>query len=409
MRPRSRAIVPFVHLGVSAGLLLGCASDPAPERLELTAADFAAEDAPVTLGPSARPAATPGSVSPAPAPAAPIELGIVARAGTPEQSQVDPSPIGQEVLVEAKVGDVNGRPIYAQAFLEPLSGRLIADARRKSPAQWRRDASILIGQRLDQLVQDELLRAEALSRLTVEQKQGFRAFVAGLRDELISRSYGSAALAEAALLEERGLTASEYLAQEEATLLIRETLRSEIQQRVQVSWRDIRQRYERDIEKYRPPPIARFRVIRAAGTDAETVAAQLESGTPFATIAEGELNTFGREEAGLVEVELTDGSPRLFGAAPVNELAAKLTPGSWGGPVRLGPSDLWVFFESVEDNSTDLYDAQLTIEDEIFNARFSAEAQRLYEQLTAGAIRRSLDDLRRSLLEVAISRYGPTG
>jgi len=442
LRPR-RPRAAWLGAGVAAiaGLAgTGGCTRAADDRIELSAADFADDDAPLTITLDERASADSAGSAPVAAGSGAADAALAGRGGTDrvasgadlplvatpgrpgpsapgtgngfaEASPADPlSPVG-EVLVDAKLGDINGRPIYAESFLGPLSGRLSAEAAVRPPAAWAAFASRLIQDRMRLMVQDELLRAEALSRLSPEEKQGLRAFVSGLRDTLISQNYGSAALAESTLLEERGLTSSEFMERQESEILVNETLRREISGRVQVSWRDIRQRYERDADRYRPPPLARFRVLAVGRDDAEAVSAALDAGEPFAELAAGPLNRFNRDAGGVVEVELTDdgGAPELFGADAINELAVGLPPGAWAGPVEFGSRTYWVFLESVEDRTVELYDAQLEIERAIRSTRENAEIRRLFADLTGGPIERQLVQLHARLLAVAIERYGPEG
>jgi hypothetical protein len=425
-RPTTRWTAALVRTATLAGAcwlasFAGCAAEE--DRLELRSADFAAEDAAVVLGPRAN-ATPPTSNDAASAPSGPAGLGsagsgvtleplpVVARPGRPTATStalLAPNPDGREVLIDAKVGDVHGRPIFIDEFLEPLSGRLIAEAERRSPADWYAFAADLIAGELRQTVSDELLRAEALSRLSIEEKLGLRAFIGTLQDRLASANYGSASLAEAALLQDRGLTPTEYVAREEAAILVSRTIQREIRNRVQVSWRDIRQRYERDLDEYRPPLVAVLRVLQVRGPQADAAAEALAAGEAFETLASGPTNRFSRETGGELRLEFTpDGDlPRHFASDELNDMIASIRPGERVGPVLLGSSRVWVRLDRIEDRGVDLYDVQLDIRDEIYNTRATAYRNRLYQQLTLGVIEQSIQDIGVSLLNAAADRYGP--
>ena len=186
------------------------------------------------------------------------------------------APVEAPQLLDAKVGDINGRPVFVSEFLAPLEGRLRAEADRQSRDEWMRTAAGMIQQEMRSLITDELLKAEALSRLTVDQKAGLRRFLDDVRRNLLSQNRGSQQLAEERLRAEQGLSQEEFLRQRENRTLVRFTLQEEIQDRINVSWRDIIQRYARDENKYNPDPTARFYFLRV---DADNEDARQAVGT----------------------------------------------------------------------------------------------------------------------------------
>ncbi|MFM1833279.1 MAG: hypothetical protein RLZZ461_1595, partial [Planctomycetota bacterium] len=74
--------------------------------------------------------------------------------------------------VEGLVGQINGRPVYADEFLLPLEDRLLRIVAELPLAQAVREMDLLIARRFDEYVNSELIIAEAESRLTAEQQQG---------------------------------------------------------------------------------------------------------------------------------------------------------------------------------------------------------------------------------------------
>ncbi len=430
-------LVLCLGLGVVAG---GCGGPRGgggdrAERLVLSAGDFAASPDAVELGPAkapervrevpARPEVAIGSGPMALSGAgagtgmeagagAGSDLPIVARAGGPDESRggagAPAEPVTGEVLIEAKLGDVNGRPIYADRFLEPLSGRLLAEARRMGRSEWMRFAAALIARDMRLILEDELLRAEALKQLTPAQKQGLFAFVQGLRDDLISQSYGSASLAAQSLAEDRGLSEEEYLREQEEQLLVRRALNEALFDRVQVSWRDIRQRYERERAQNRELPTARFRLLRVAGPEeAAEAARRLGEGEPFRAIASSSINVSNATEGGLqvIEFRWPYEEASFFGVDSLNDLARGLEPGAYAGPIEIGSTPAWLYLEEINDPARSLYDAQLDILDELRNERFVTERDRYMQRLQSRVNMESLIELQRRLLEIAAERYGP--
>jgi hypothetical protein len=56
-------------------------------------------------------------------------MPVAAEPGAPVAA-VDASPKGDAVLIDAKIGDVNNRAVYASGFLEPMEAALRAEAVR---------------------------------------------------------------------------------------------------------------------------------------------------------------------------------------------------------------------------------------------------------------------------------------
>ncbi len=324
-----------------------------------------------------------------------------------------PAPGGLE-LVDAKVGDINGRPIYISSFFEPIEARLIAEAGRLSRNEWRRlAAEEIIRPRLDGLIADELLRAEALAALNPQQRQGLRAFLTGFRRDLLSENLGSEQLARRRVEAGTGRSLDEALRQKETDTLISLALFQQINRRINVSWRDIRQRYERDQHVYRPPPTARFRLIRVPTENGEAVAriAERLGAEPFEEVAADPANTFRPDEGGLHEatVEGEFAESQFFGAATLNERARALEPGQVDGPFELGSNTSWLLLEEVERTSVSLYEAQLRINQELTLERRRQEQQAYLDRLIERARVHNRDEMFLRLMRIAEERYGPKG
>ncbi|HIB69093.1 MAG TPA: hypothetical protein EYO33_29405, partial [Phycisphaerales bacterium] len=133
----------------------------------------------------------------------------------PTQSAARDNGIGSLQLLDAKIGDVNGKPVFTSSFFSPIEDRLLAEAQRLSLNDWRASAGRIIAQRLDGIIADELLRAEALAALSPTQRVGLQAFLSNFRNNLLSENLGSSQLAERRILEQEGLTLDEALRQKE--------------------------------------------------------------------------------------------------------------------------------------------------------------------------------------------------
>lgn len=347
---------------------------------------------------------------------------VVVRGMSPPSAAGDPTPPtpaspprGNIELIDAKVGDINGRPIFASTFFEPIESRLIAEAQRLNRNEWRRVAAEdIIRPQLDNLIADELLRAEALASLTPAQRQGLRSFLTGFRRDLLSENLGSEQLARQRLQDGTGRTLDDALRDKETDTLIRLALAQQINRRINVSWRDIRLRYERDQNIYNPPPVASFRLIRTPNDrpeDVARIAERLGAGEPFGEVAQDAANTFERETGGLSQSPVLGAFEQgeFFPAPALNERARALRPGETVGPFELGNNTFWMRLDSVERASISLYDAQLRINQELTLERRRAEQQAYLNRLIERARVSNRDEMLLRLLSIADERYGPRG
>lgn len=408
------------------GVLSGCGSTPVDRGEIGVAARRVGVIEPADFAGAINPEAAPSSPGPPPGPSAIAAAiptggagvedqagagpGFVVSAGRPEIVP-DAAPVSAPRLVESKVGDINGLPIFASEFLEPLSGTFEVNARRLSRRDWINEASNDITRELNELVLDELLRAEAADRLTPEQQFGLAAFLEVVRRNLLSQSYGSRELAARRLAEQRGQTEEEFLDEQRQSALVQLTIEEQIQGRVSVSSRDVQQRYERDIDRYVRPPLASYRLISVRATDAEArraVEQRLASGEPFESVAASDLNRFSQATAGAREVEVIGerSSAELFGPA-LNAAAQTVEVGGVAGPIEAGASVFWITLESIQTRSRSLYDAQLEIESEIRAERTQEELQRFLGRSIDRTNVGTLTDIHARLLRIAIERYAP--
>ncbi len=315
-------------------------------------------------------------------------------------------------LLDAKVGDVNGKPIFTSSFFAPIEDRLLAEAQRLPPSEWRASAGRIIAQRLDGIIADELLRAEALAALTPTQRVGLQAFLSNFRNNLLSENLGSSQLAAKRLQENEGVTLDEALRQKEVDTLVQLTLIREINRRVNVSWRDIKQRYDRDIDKYNPPPTAVLRVIRAFKDDTATVdqiTQRLGAGDDFDQIASSELNNFNTDRQGELkkEIVVTYEETPFFGPDVLNDAAHTLSEGEYTGPIELGSSVYWIKREGSEQQRVTLYDAQLGIQRDLTYERREEAKRQYFERLQDRARVSTRDQVLLRLFEIAEERYAP--
>lgn len=353
---------------------------------------------------------------------------VVGVAGEPSLSEVEPAPVTSPVLIDGVVGYINNRAIYISDFLAPMEQRLKAATRKLPRDEWVKFSREQIKRELNGLIEDELLRAEALSSLSTEQRQGLFNYVRQLQNDFVSKSYGSREIADEKLRTKEGLTAAQGVTPEDEEIaknagnieewtkakeeqeLITFQLAKQIYRRMNVSWRDIQLGYEREFDVFNPPPAAQFRLIRVEKKKTEKVDAirkSLEAGTDFAEVAASPDNSYNADEAGLMRraFEKDFAATEFFGVPILNEKAHGLKPGEWTGPFDVDSSVFWLKLERIDRRSMDLYDAQLTIERELQNKRVQEAKARYIERLKQRASFTNIDEMTERLVRIAAERY----
>ena len=110
-------------------------------------------------------------------------------------SPVDPNPFpdtdqrvafapmqpGDRVIVDSLVGEVNGRPIFADEFLALIEDRLLQEAKQTKGIQRVQAFESIIRRNLREWVRNELILADAEFALTEQEQQGLFAFMRSLK------------------------------------------------------------------------------------------------------------------------------------------------------------------------------------------------------------------------------------
>lgn len=427
------AILPALGIAVGLACAAGCARSR--EGQSLRPEDFAGSEggAAVATRPSAEAAVVPGKplalrfepepsevVGPFGAREGIFDVGV--SVGEPSLPDPEAPPVpasGEAVLVEAKIGEINNKAVYATDFLEPMGARLASEAIRLRGDAWRRFARTQIKQELERQIEDELLRSEAIAKLKPEERQGLASWLEGLREEQIRRNRGSATLMERSLQEERGVNSDQFLRTREQEELIKLQLREQVKNRVQVSRRDIELAYEKSFKDFNPDPNATVRWIHIPADQTDAIAevrAALESGEDFVTVASRPVNQYNAKAGGLRDpVPLVDGDPgktEFFGIEPLNVAAQTLSEGRFSGPIEYQTGSGrkfvgWVFMEKIERKSVPMYEAQLQLERVLREYGESKRRKQYIDELKSRASFTNIDEMTDRLLTIAEERYGP--
>ena len=158
----------------------------------------------------------------------------------PIKSEFEPTRIGIPITVEALVGQVNGRPVYANAVLEPLSDQLEAHAKTMSRSA---TLELVLGE-MYKVVKNDLLLSEARSGMTREQEYGLFAVIGQMRSDLASAQGGSQTKMRQDIEQHSGVSVERFLEFQRDLILIEALDRQEIWPKVNVTWRDIQREFQ---------------------------------------------------------------------------------------------------------------------------------------------------------------------
>jgi len=400
--------------------------DPASGAPEGDAAARAAGAGRLTLGAgdgdmlagTERGSASPSAATPAAAATTPATATTPAagRPGTgPPAARREIGP-GDRVIVESMVGQINGRPFFADRFFVPIADQLGALGRQLPMREFLERAQAIIATHLQAEVLNALFIAEAQAMLTAEEQVGLRAWLASTREVITARRGGGTVEAARRRIseEEDGLSLEEYVEAIRDAQLLRQLFERRIEPRVIVSQLDIEREYARRFAEFNPPSrvrIDRIRLSKASQAELiEDVTRRLAEDESFASIAE----SLGSPAAGFwQEIEAPGGDLTQveFADERVREAMHALdAPGAVTRPIDLGSAVWWLSVASIDQaEGLSVYDpfVQRMLASEIRSARMSEEQQRFTNLLLREGIYDEMGGMVERLLVIAADRYGP--
>ncbi|MFM1867224.1 MAG: hypothetical protein RL591_632 [Planctomycetota bacterium] len=317
---------------------------------------------------------------------------------------------GQSWPVEGLVGQVNGRPLFANAFLEPIADRLLSAAALRDRVEGRRVFVELVRLSFKDLVDNELIVADAESKLSPEQQQGLFAWLRSFQEETIAERGGSRAAAEASLEAEESQTLEQFVQQKRDIALVRRLMNERIEPRTIVSWRDIVQEYERRRAEFNPPPVLKLGRIRLnPRTDADAIAkvkAMAAEGKKFSEIAAelklpdgGFWQTFDYPPDGIAGMPFTEATKERLTGLGIDVPSAPLEQRElivWLGILALDRPPSRSLFDR---------DVQLQLRAELEGRRRAIERQRYLDTLRSRWVTDEIGEMERRLVEIALERY----
>jgi hypothetical protein len=312
--------------------------------------------------------------------------------------------------VEGLVGQVNGRPVFADAFFNPIEDQLLAIAAMPDRVEARRALVAVVSRQFQEVVESELILAEAESRLSPEQQEGLFAWIRSLQEETIAERGGSRAEAERSLASEDSMSLDDFLQMERDKALVRRLLSQRIEPRTIVSWRDVVQEYERREGEFNPPPSIKIGRIRLdTANEAESIAkvrSLIGEGRGFAEIARalnlaegGFWNRYELPANGIDGLELSEAIKQRLDGLKVDQVSE---------PIEARGFVSWLAIMEVEtQEQRSLYDreVQLALESELRARRRIIERDRYIETLRSRWVTDDIQEMESRLIEIALQRY----
>lgn len=318
--------------------------------------------------------------------------------------------VGQRWLVESLIGQINGRPIFAEEIFKQIEAAVLLASQDPNPESARTQVDALVRRAFRQQVESELILAEAESRLSPEMKVGLLGWLRDLQETTIAQRGGNRASAEEALRDEMQMSVEEFVTFRKNAELTRDILRRKVEPRVVVSWRDVERLYRQRHSAYQPDPIYRLGRIRLAkeqqADKIEVVKRMIAEKKTFTEIADA----VGTPEHGMWRaVTVTDG--KMMVADMTNDLQrliAPLQPGQISEPLDARTSMTWFAVISEETPPRlSLFDAdlQLSLRAELQGSQERSEQARYIQSLQKRWLGASISKMEIRLVQIARERY----
>lgn len=319
-------------------------------------------------------------------------------------------PLSERWLVDGFVGQVNGRPVFADELLDPIKDQLIQAAQGPNRATARDEFIRVVSRRFDAWVASALVVAEAESLLTTEEQQGLLAFMRNFQEEEIAKLGGSRTLAEQQVWEQEGISLESLMSRRRNEILAMDIIRKRVRPRVIVSWRDIEREYNRRRDEFSPPGVAHLsRISLNRQTEAEAIAtarALFAEGKSFEEVADA----VGAENQGKWnEVKLgSNGFADVDFVPAIKDRLVKLSPGETSESFDLGSNTVWIHYDELEQEPPrGIYDrdVQLALTNDLAGRRSELEEVRYIESLKRRWVADDLNDMKLDLMTIALVRY----
>ena len=320
--------------------------------------------------------------------------------------------VGDAYTIDGLVGQINGRPIYAEEFFLSIQDRLVRIVAEMDRPQAIQQMQALVTNRFREFVNSELIIAEAESKLDPEMQQGLFSWLRSMQEQTIAERGGTRATAEQSIEDQFGMTLDEFLEQRKTIALASDLLRKRVTPRTIVSWRDVEQAYRKRWDEFNPPSVMRIGRIRFSKS---RQAEQLEEARklvaeklPFAEICE---RLEVADDGFWLEVTLpANGIEGTSLVSAVKDRLKDLDPGAVSEALEQTAFVSWfTVLEVISPPGRSIYDpeVQIVIESQLSDLRYRQEQERYLKSLRNRWITEDINKMLVRLIRIAISRYLP--
>jgi hypothetical protein len=303
---------------------------------------------------------------------------------------------GQFLTLGGVVAEVNGTPVYASKVLALLDPIFRTKARQMPLERFRREAADDIRRVIIEQCMVELEVATAERHLDADDKRLAEIQTMVYRQRKITNAGGSLEVARRRAVQETGLTFEEEVRERSRRELGTIFYQKKIIPRIQVTANDVREFYDKNIERYTENEKVKFRILKVdvkkTGGKPQAIDKVMDkynrarAGEDFEKIVIGE-----NDEPIFAKSDLGEMSPDAFAIAKVRETLKKLRPGDISEPIE-EPSAYYVV-QLVERKPGRVRPfeelaVQEAIKSELRTRQYNALRNRHQQQLLASAVLR---------------------
>ncbi len=411
----------MVLIAVTALAVTGCKSGAPKEATnEIRPVDFIGQRPALAVKPAANapaPAAPANSASTTPAvDTAPLPLPAPAAppVGSTPPTNGETTTVSNALVVDAMVGQVNGKPIYASEIFKSIGeDTLHRFGDTETRLGFKARAQELIYAKLRERVTNSLILAEAERGLGEREQLGLLGWLKSQRERRIAELGGGVlAVAEQTLQNEKGYGLDQEMENIRQRALVDKFLHEKLYPKINVERREVERYYEDHNKDFNSNPSITVRMIMTDAAGADAVDAALKGGMKFEDAAKKFSIMSNAEKGGLMGPYSLSGPLQTFNELRSDELNAKvrtLKVGDHSDRTPITGGFGWVMLEKMEGGeSKTLQQAFLEIESRIRTMKFSRLQQKYIGDLMNSGNFTPLDQMRSSLLEVAMARFART-
>jgi peptidyl-prolyl cis-trans isomerase SurA len=316
-------------------------------------------------------------------------------------------PRSQNYAVDAMVGQINGKPVYASSVFEGAgTAQLRQLGRNNPPEKFRQQAAFLLGEKLREIVTNSLILAEAEASLTEQQQMGLYQALRKFRESVISESGGSKYLAQRRIRRLHSMSLDQYVEEHRQKILTQRYLREKLYPRVHVTRREVERYYREHHDKFNPEGTVAVAVIYTDDPDrAGKVQAALNSGTSFQAAGRRAGVKYRPRLEYETDLDQFDEFPD-----EVDKHVRKLEVGEHTDGIA---TDKFHYFVKLVDvtrvGGRTLSDVYLQIEQRLRSREFDRLNRKYLQELLERGNYTPIERMMQALLKVAMNRYAATG